>query len=71
MEERIGEKELAKTAIEKFGSDWAWLVQVGENLKIVKADDANSPLTLGLKALLPIDVWEHAYYLDYQNRRVD
>lgn len=64
-------KELAKIAIEEFGSGWAWLVQIGETLKIVKTDDANSPLTLGSKALLTIDVWEHAYYLDYQNRRVD
>ncbi len=64
-------KELAKAAIEEFGSGWAWLVQVNQTLKIVKTDDANSPLALGSRALLTIDVWEHAYYLDYQNRRVD
>jgi Fe-Mn family superoxide dismutase len=64
-------KELAKAAVEEFGSGWAWLVQDGEKLKIVKTDDANSPLSQGSKALLTIDVWEHAYYLDYQNRRVD
>jgi superoxide dismutase, Fe-Mn family len=64
-------KELAKAAVEEFGSGWAWLVQDGEKLKIVKTGDANTPLTQGLNPLLTIDVWEHAYYLDYQNRRVD
>jgi superoxide dismutase, Fe-Mn family len=64
-------KELTNAAVEEFGSGWAWLVQDGEKLKIMKTDDANTPLTQGSKALLTIDVWEHAYYLDYQNRRVD
>jgi len=64
-------KELSKAAVGEFGSGWAWLVQDGEKLKIIKTGNADSPLTLGSKPLLTIDVWEHAYYLDYQNRRVD
>jgi Fe-Mn family superoxide dismutase len=58
-------------AVGQFGSGWAWLVQDGETLKVVKTADADSPLAQGSRALLTIDVWEHAYYLDYQNRRVD
>jgi Fe-Mn family superoxide dismutase len=64
-------KELAKTAVAQFGSGWAWLVQDGEKLRIVKTANADTPLTQRLKPLLTIDVWEHAYYLDYQNRRAD
>jgi superoxide dismutase, Fe-Mn family len=64
-------KELSKAAVAQFGSGWAWLVQEGEMLKIVKTPDAMTPLTDAAKPLLTIDVWEHAYYLDYQNRRVD
>ena len=64
-------KELSKAAVGEFGSGWAWLVQDGQKLKIIKTGNADSPLTLGSKPLLTIDVWEHAYYLDYQNRRVD
>ena len=64
-------KELSHAAVEQFGSGWAWLVQDGEKLKIVKTGNAGSPMTQGTKPLLTIDVWEHAYYLDYQNRRVD
>jgi Fe-Mn family superoxide dismutase len=64
-------KELSKAAVEQFGSGWAWLVQDGGKLKILKTPDAKSPLAEGPKPLLTIDVWEHAYYLDYQNRRVD
>jgi Fe-Mn family superoxide dismutase len=63
--------ELSKAAVGEFGSGWAWLAQDGDKLKIIKTGNANSPLTLGAKPLLTIDVWEHAYYLDYQNRRVD
>jgi len=58
-------------ALSQFGSGWAWLVKDGERLKIMKTANADSPLTSGLKPLLGIDVWEHAYYLDYQNRRAD
>jgi superoxide dismutase, Fe-Mn family len=64
-------KELSKAAVGQFGSGWAWLVQDGGKLKIIKTPDAKTPMTEGAKCLLTIDVWEHAYYLDYQNRRVD
>jgi superoxide dismutase, Fe-Mn family len=63
--------ELANAAVGQFGSGWAWLVQDGEKLKIAKTGNADNPLAHGEKALLAIDVWEHAYYLDYQNRRAD
>jgi Fe-Mn family superoxide dismutase len=64
-------KELASTAVSQFGSGWAWLVIDGTQLKVVKTPNANMPMAVGLKPLLVIDVWEHAYYLDYQNRRAD
>jgi Fe-Mn family superoxide dismutase len=64
-------KELATAAVGEFGSGWAWLVKDGAQLKIVKTGNANTPLTWGIAPLLAIDVWEHAYYLDYQNRRAD
>lgn len=50
---------------------WAWLVQDGDNVSVVKTGNADTPMTLGLKPLLTIDVREHAYYLEYQNRRAD
>ena len=58
-------------ALGQFGSGWAWLVTDGKSLKVVKTPNAENPITQGLKPLLTIDVWEHAYYLDYQNRRKD
>jgi Fe-Mn family superoxide dismutase len=64
-------KELSAAAVGQFGSGWAWLVHEGEKIKIVKTGNANTPMAQGKKVLLTIDVWEHAYYLDYQNRRVD
>lgn len=64
-------KELASAATTQFGSGWAWLVLDGDKLKVIKTGNADSPLTKGMKPILTIDVWEHAYYLDYQNRRVD
>jgi len=64
-------KELAAAATAQFGSGWVWLVLDGGKLKVVKTSNADSPLTKGMKPLLTIDVWEHAYYLDYQNRRAD
>jgi superoxide dismutase, Fe-Mn family len=64
-------KELAERAVAQFGSGWAWLVLDGGELKVLTTDNANTPLTQGLRPLLTIDVWEHAYYLDYQNKRAD
>jgi Fe-Mn family superoxide dismutase len=64
-------KELFTAATTQFGSGWAWLVLDGDKLAVVKTGNADSPLTRGQKPLLTIDVWEHAYYLDYQNRRAD
>jgi Fe-Mn family superoxide dismutase len=64
-------KELANAAVSQFGSGWAWLVLEADKLKVVKSGNAEVPLTTGMKPLLAIDVWEHAYYLDYQNRRAD
>jgi Fe-Mn family superoxide dismutase len=64
-------KELAATTVSQFGSGWGWLVVEGGKLKIVKTGNAEVPFTKGQKPLLTIDVWEHAYYLDYQNKRAD
>jgi superoxide dismutase, Fe-Mn family len=64
-------KEFASAAVSQFGSGWAWLVLDGGVLKVVKTANAEIPMTMGFTPLLTIDVWEHAYYLDYQNRRVD
>ncbi|MHB8708468.1 MAG: superoxide dismutase [Desulfuromonadales bacterium] len=55
----------------QFGSGWAWLVLKDDKLAIVQSANAETPLTQGHKSLLVADVWEHAYYLDYQNRRPD
>jgi superoxide dismutase, Fe-Mn family len=62
----------AKAAAGEFGSGWAWLVaDKDRKLKIATTDDADTPIVRGDTPLLTIDVWEHAYYLDYQNRRPD
>lgn len=61
--------EFTKAAKTQFGSGWAWLVLDGNKLKVMKTTNAETPLTMGVQPLLTIDVWEHAYYLDYQNRR--
>ncbi len=76
MEESFGsvdacKKELANAAVTQFASGWAWLVADGSELKVVKTGNADTPMTQGMKPLVTIDVWEHAYYLDYQNRRAD
>jgi Fe-Mn family superoxide dismutase len=55
----------------QFGSGWAWLVLDGDQLKVTQTANADTPLAHGQTPLLTIDVWEHAYYLDYQNRRAD
>ena len=64
-------KKFAEEGAEQFGSGWAWLVADKGRLAIKKTPDAVTPMAEGLKCLLTIDVWEHAYYLDYQNRRPD
>ena len=66
-------EQFKAAAVGRFGSGWAWLaldVDGGE-LKIISTPNAETPMTGGKKALLTVDVWEHAYYLDYQNRRPD
>jgi Fe-Mn family superoxide dismutase len=65
------ETELGKAAVGQFGSGWAWLAADGAKLKVVATSNAGTPLTEGMTPLLVIDVWEHAYYLDEQNRRAD
>jgi Fe-Mn family superoxide dismutase len=66
--DKLNEK-LSKTATEHFGSGWAWLIAEGGKLSVVDTSDADTPLAHGAVCLLTIDVWEHAYYLDYQNAR--
>lgn len=63
--------DFKQAAISQFGSGWAWLVQNEKGLGISKTSNADLPIVYGDKALLTCDVWEHAYYLDYQNRRAD
>jgi superoxide dismutase, Fe-Mn family len=63
--------EFKQAAATQFGSGWAWLVAEGGKLKVTKTANAVNPMSLGQTALLTCDVWEHAYYLDYQNRRPD
>ncbi|MDH4171579.1 MAG: superoxide dismutase [Acidimicrobiia bacterium] len=62
-------EQFAASAKGNFGSGWTWLVKEGDGLAIFNTDDADTPLKHGKTALLTIDVWEHAYYLDYQNAR--
>ncbi|MBU1149967.1 MAG: superoxide dismutase, partial [Proteobacteria bacterium] len=64
-------EDLKNAGVTQFGSGWAWLVLDGGQLKIVKTANADTPIAHGAKPLLTIDVWEHAYYIDYQNRRPD
>jgi Fe-Mn family superoxide dismutase len=64
-------KQFAAAGATQFGSGWAWLCLEGNKLTLRKTGNAENPLTAGAKPLLTIDVWEHAYYLDYQNRRPD
>ena len=64
-------EEFKQAALTQFGSGWAWLISDQGQLKIMKTGNADLPLAHGKKALLTCDVWEHAYYLDYQNRRPD
>ena len=62
-------KEFSNAALTQFGSGWAWLVISNEGLEIVKTGNQDSPLTDGKTPLLCLDVWEHAYYIKYQNKR--
>ncbi len=57
--------------LSQFGSGWVWLVKGDKGLEIIKTANADNPIAHGLKPLLAIDVWEHSYYLDYQNKRAD
>jgi Fe-Mn family superoxide dismutase len=59
----------AEAAVNCFGSGWAWLVDRGGKLEILATSNAGTPITMGATPLLTLDVWEHAYYLDYENRR--
>lgn len=58
-------------ALKRFGSGWAWLVKDGEKLSVISTPNQDSPISEGKIELLGLDVWEHAYYLNYQNRRAD
>jgi len=60
---------LAEAGKNQFGSGWAWLVSQGGKLKVEKTANAQTPMAKGINCLLTVDVWEHAYYLDYQNAR--
>jgi Fe-Mn family superoxide dismutase len=64
-------EEFKNAGFTQFGSGWAWLVVKDGKLEIMKTPNADTPLAHGTRALLTVDVWEHAYYLDYQNRRPD
>jgi len=64
-------KKFAEAAVNQFGSGWAWLVFKDGKLAITSTSNAGTPIAEGTAPLLTIDVWEHAYYLDYQNKRPD
>ncbi len=65
------QEEFSKQAVANFGSGWTWLIQTGNGVEILNTSNAENPLKLGKKALLTLDVWEHAYYIDYRNARPD
>ena len=62
-------KQFKDASLSQFGSGWAWLVQDGDKLRILATGNADSPVATRVQPLLTLDVWEHAYYLDYQNER--
>jgi len=65
------QSQLKAAALGRFGSGWAWLIKDGSNLAIVSTPNQDNPISDGKTPLLGVDVWEHAYYLRYQNRRAD
>ena len=62
-------KDFADAAVNQFGSGWAWLAEKDGKLQVMSTSNAELPMTKGATAILTIDVWEHAYYVDYENRR--
>jgi len=64
-------EQFKQAGVTQFGSGWAWLVLEGDKLKITKTPNADLPMAHNQRALITMDVWAHAYYLDYQNRRPD
>jgi len=64
-------EQLKNAGLTQFGSGWAWLVMKNGKLEMMKTSNAYTPIAHGVKPLLTVDVWEHAYYLDYQNKRGD
>ena len=64
-------EKFAAAGMGRFGSGWAWLIDTGSSLEIMSTPNQDNPLMEGKKAILGVDVWEHAYYLKYQNRRTD
>lgn len=64
-------EEFKNAALTQFGSGWAWLTEQDGKLQIMKTANGDTPVARGIKPLINVDVWEHAYYLDFQNRRAD
>lgn len=64
-------EKFSNTAVNRFGSGWAWLVVNKGKLEIIDTQNQNTPISIGMDPILCLDVWEHAYYLKYQNRRAD
>lgn len=64
-------EEFKNAAVSQFGSGWAWLVEKDGKLSVMKTSNADTPIAHGIKPIVVIDVWEHAYYLDYQNLRAN
>lgn len=62
-------EQLTSTSLTRFGSGWGWLVSDGSKLSVMSTPNQDSPISTGMAVLLGIDVWEHAYYLKYQNKR--
>lgn len=62
-------EKFVEEGLKVFGSGWVWLVKENDNLKIITTSNQDSPITLGFKIIFGNDVWEHAYYLNYQNKR--